>query len=347
MTQENQTDLLPALVVALDERLDVVEASPFAAVVTGFHPAELRGRAGAARLFPAAARELLAARLAALQGEEVAGLSSVVECKDGGRRPMAWSARRIPPASDGRRFLLVGQDVTALQDAAERRVRDERIAAMRQLMAGLAHESRNALQRTQVCLEMLSLVVKDRPRAVDLVERFRRAQDDLHRLFEEVQRYATLNPPRLQSCNAGALLQEVWGHLVQAHPGRELQLRVDAESVDLQCRADPALLGQAFRHILDNAVEATSGPVHVSVRWDEVRLDGRPALRATLRDSGPGFAADVRQHLFEPFFTTKPQHPGLGLAVARRNVEAHGGRLAPGAAGPGAELVLTLPREEP
>ncbi len=78
------------------------------------------------------------------------------------------------------------------------------------------------------------------------------------------------------------------------------------------------------------------------------QVDGLEALRVTVRDHGSGFAGIVRQKVFEPFVTTKVRGTGLGLAICKRIVEAHGGTIAVGdGPGPGAEVLVTLPRRKP
>ena len=74
-------------------------------------------------------------------------------------------------------------------------------------------------------------------------------------------------------------------------------------------------------------------------------LAAQPALRIAVRDNGPGMKADVRQRIFEPFFTTKTKGTGLGMAIAKRIIDAHGGRIELGPeSGRGAEIIITLPR---
>src|SRR5262249_58461376 len=87
-------------------------------------------------------------------------------------------------------LLLTGQDVTALREAQQKALQAERLAAIGQMVAGLAHESRNALQRSQACLSLLELRLRDQPEALDLLGRLQQAQDDLHRLYEGVRHYA-------------------------------------------------------------------------------------------------------------------------------------------------------------
>ncbi len=87
-------------------------------------------------------------------------------------------------------MLAIGHDLTALEEAQQRALQAERLAAIGEMVAGLSHESRNALHRSQVCLEMLTFEVEDRPEALQLIARLQAAQDDLYRVFEDVRTYA-------------------------------------------------------------------------------------------------------------------------------------------------------------
>jgi signal transduction histidine kinase len=97
--------------------------------------------------------------------------------------------------------------------------------------------------------------------------------------------------------------------------------------------------------VLENALAAASDPVCIVISCTPARLREKDALRISVRDNGPGFPVEHRGKLFEPFFTTKARGTGLGLAISKRVVEAHGGRIAAGhGPGPGAEIIITLPR---
>jgi signal transduction histidine kinase len=69
-----------------------------------------------------------------------------------------------------------------------------------------------------------------------------------------------------------------------------------------------------------------------------------PAIEVAIQDNGSGVAADARRYVFDAFFTTKTKGTGLGMAIARRIIEAHGGRLELGDSEGGAEFVIQLPR---
>jgi signal transduction histidine kinase len=121
--------------------------------------------------------------------------------------------------------------------------------------------------------------------------------------------------------------------------------------VNLECLVDQFRVEQIFRNLLENALAASKDPVVIEVGCADSSLQGRPALTISVRDNGPGLTSEQKHRIFEPFFTTKTKGTGLGMAIAKRIVEAHGGRIALGdrcgdGSGGGAEIVITLPREE-
>ena len=221
----------------------------------------------------------------------------------------------------------------------------ERLAAIGEMLDGLAHESRNALHRGQVCLEMLALEVEDRPEALRLIARLQQAQDDLHILYEDVRGYAAPIHLERRVCDLAEVWRTAWTHLAPLREGREAVLREESGGLDLHGALDPSHLEQVFRNLLENSLAACRDPVEITIGCTLAEIDGHPALRVAVHNHGPGLGAEQRQRLFEPFFTTKTKGTGLGMAIAKRIVEAHGGRIALGeGAGPGAEIILTLPR---
>ena len=233
-----------------------------------------------------------------------------------------------------------------LRIAQEKMLASERLAAIGEMMAGLAHESRNALQRSQACLEMLSLEVQDRPAALNLVARIQKAQDRLQFLHEEVRSYAAPLMVRCQRTDLREVVREAWDHLSILRQGRQAELHQEFGECDCHCHVDAAYFEQVVLNILQNSLSACSDPVHLRVRFQDTRLDEIPALQLAIADNGPGLSAEQAQRIFEPFFTTKTHGTGLGMAIAKRIVEAHGGIITVGAGQEsGAEIVITLPRQ--
>ena len=128
-------------------------------------------------------------------------------------RAIAWSARKMSLEFVPPRVVLLGHDVTDLQQIQNRLLQAERLAAVGQAMAGLAHESRNALQRSQASLELLATEIKDRPEAMKQVQRIQKAQDDLHLLYEEVQGYAGPVQLKPQLADLADLWRAAWAEM--------------------------------------------------------------------------------------------------------------------------------------
>ena len=345
---EGLIDAAQVVVLVLDEGGRVVRVNRFLEEIAGHGPDEVRGADWFDRCIPA--RDRARARAAfhrALSGEDGGEISHALATIDGDEREVDWVHRPLQRgaadhAGGGGRVLAIGHDVTALKEARRRAVQAERLAAIGQMVTGLAHESRNALQRSQACLEMLGFRLEGRPEALDLVAGIQDAQDDLQRLYEEVRCYAAPIHLDRRCLDLRDTWREAWDQLEVTRKHRDARL-VEVGPPELRCEGDRARLIQVFRNVLDNALAACDDPVVI-----EVRAEIRPGaeggeVRVALRDNGPGLGAEQRRNLFEPFYTTKTQGTGLGMAIARRIVEAHDGSIRLGPGSPGAEVVITLP----
>jgi len=229
----------------------------------------------------------------------------------------------------------------------ERFLESERLAAIGAAMNGLAHESRNALQRAQACLEMLVREVEDRPAALAMIARIESAQSDLHRLYEKVRDYAS--PLRLdpQRQTISSIVREAWLELESLRTARNVRVREIYNGSDPNCEVDRRSMMQVFGHLLKNALAACSDPVEIEITYFDVELNGQPAVKIVLKDNGTGFPAEERDKAFTAFYTTNTKGTGLGLAVSKRIVEAHGGQIVLGSESEsGAQFIITLPRRK-
>lgn len=240
------------------------------------------------------------------------------------------------------RSLISLRDVTERKRSAERALQAERLAAIGETMTALAHESRNALQRSFACLEMLALEVEDRPGAMDLLRRAQKAQEQLRQLYEEVRQWAAPINVQLQRVDLSDLWRESWMHVKQVHAGKHVRLH-ESLTGDLQCRVDPTKLGQVFRNIFENAIEVSPDAGVIELCCSPV---GANEISISIRDQGPGLTAEQLGRAFEPFFTTKTKGTGLGLAIAKRIVQSHHGKISASSPG-GACIEITLPRGMP
>lgn len=333
-----------AIVLVLDRAGKILQFNPFMEELCGYALEELREKDWFETFLPGsdqpATRDLFQR---ALEGEPVRGHINPILRRDGTPRTIAWWANPLKNAEGHTVGILsIGHDVTELQEAQRRAVQAERLAAIGKAMAGLAHESRNALQRSQVNLEMLIRRLGDRSELLEYTKRIQRAQDDLHQLYEEVREYAApirLNP---QPCDLTDLLLEVWSDLRHKREGRQAAMKQHRGPFDLEVSIDRFAIKQVFRNILENALAACADPVEIDVHFAPKLWLDRPALEIAFRDNGPGLTPEARERIFEEFYTTKTQGTGLGMAICKRIVESHGGQIAVGP-GPGAEIQITLP----
>ncbi len=221
----------------------------------------------------------------------------------------------------------------------------ERLAAIGEMMTALSHESRNAIQRSSACLELLARRFQDDAAVLPIVEEARRAQKDLQRVLAEVRDYAA--PINLEHSweDLARLWRETWEELHPVWQGRHVALIEPESALPHRVRIDAFRFRQVFRNLFENSLQACVDPVVITVTVSYLEGgEGPRVVRLSVRDNGPGAHPEDRDRVFEPFYTTKPKGTGLGMAIVKRIVEAHGGNVAlETAPGAGFEVIIHLP----
>ena len=245
-------------------------------------------------------------------------------------------------------FTGIIRDLSELERVQKQLLQAERLAAIGQMVTGLAHESRNALQRAQACLDMLSLDLQNSPEQLDLARRATTALQDLHRLYEEVRSYAAPIHLEYRTCELSTIWKKEWENLATVRRDRKIQL-IEAEgNQTISCEVDIHRMEQVFRNILENAIHACGETGVITIRSSITEWQGEPAGRIAVQDDGAGMTPEIAQQVFEPFFTTKQKGTGLGMAIVNRIMTAHAGFVSAGILTPrGAEIVLIVPLRMP
>jgi signal transduction histidine kinase len=221
--------------------------------------------------------------------------------------------------------------------------RKNRLAALGEMAAGLAHEIRNPLGGIQLYASLLAQDVAGRSESVQLVQKISGGVKRLEALVGQVLQFSRELNVNLEPTD----LSDVVDQAVELAAARTADLRV-ACHVDgprpLNVLADPLLLGQALLNLLLNAAEAAGAGGTVRVRFAPPP-EGSDVKQFHLEvcDDGPGIPPHVLDKIFNPFFTTKDTGTGLGLAIVHRVVEAHDGTiLATNAEGGGARFEIRV-----
>ncbi len=236
---------------------------------------------------------------------------------------------------------LLQAQTEAIAAARSRLAQSEKLAALGQLATAIAHEVRNPLgvirSAAQGVGETLPASDDDGRRACSFITA------EIDRLNSVITALLAFARPLRLVPRAVAVRQVIDSALQLARAeldGKRVAVR-RREAADLPAlQADPDLVSQVLLGLLANALEVLGSGGEIEL---EARADGG-AVEIAVADSGPGVPAELRGRIFEPFFTTRTRGTGLGLAVARQIVEAHGGRIDVGdRPGGGARFVIRLP----
>ena len=233
----------------------------------------------------------------------------------------------------------------ALERAQRDLVQQEKLAALGRLAAGVAHEVRNPLGVIRAAASMVQEGFAPGDEAHRACRFICEEIDRLNTLITALLAFARPSEPRFASAAIAPAVERVLELARQAARARDVRLAWERAPLP-EVRADPDLLAQLLLDLVHNAVEAVAPGGCVAVR---AAADGA-SVRIEVSDDGPGVPPERRQAVFEPFVTTKPRGTGLGLAMASRIAEAHGGPLVyvPGAGlgpeGRGACFRFALPR---
>jgi two-component system sensor histidine kinase PilS (NtrC family) len=252
------------------------------------------------------------------------------------------------------------QDITQKKRVEALRRRAERLEAVAELSASLAHEIKNPLASIRSAVEQISSDSIDPDDSRLLKTLVVRESDRLSRLLTEFIDFARVKLTAPAPVDFPAVVQEV-AELARAHPdaeGRTVRVSVRGAPEHLWLRGAEDLLHRAVWNLVLNGLQWTGPDGAVELAIDEVESDLlSPALgtsglvRLTVTDTGPGIEEEIREHIFDPFFTRRTGGTGLGLALVQRTVEAHGGAIfvdnAPAGSPHGATFTLYLPALPP
>jgi len=206
--------------------------------------------------------------------------------------------------------------------------RQQKLAHFGELAAGVAHEIRNPLTAISARLFTIQKSLAQGTTAHDDATVIREEIGRLNRIVRDFLELARPSEPRRVPLAAGTVLHEVRDLLAPEYEKQGIDLNLEA-AVATPFQADRQQLKQVLINLVQNAAESMKdgGAIRLRARGDVRRLNGdkKDVVVIEVEDHGPGIPATVQRRLFDPFFSTKPGGTGLGLPIAGRIIEAHGG----------------------
>lgn len=258
--------------------------------------------------------------------------------KDGA---LYWVDTTIVPFLDDRgkpyQYMALRYEITARKVSEERLREQEALARLGQMAAVVAHEVKNPIAGIRGALQVISSRMpgdsRDKPIIGDIIARL----DSLNGIVHDLLVFARPRQLRSEPVELSRLIRNTLD-LLHRDPAFA-QLDVTYPTAEAVAQGDAEQLQLVFTNVLMNAAQAMGGAGRIAIAI--TRLERQWTV--SIADEGPGMSPEVREKIFEPFFTTKHRGTGLGLPIARRVVEAHGGRIeidTPGTGGTVVEIVL-------
>jgi two-component system, NtrC family, sensor histidine kinase PilS len=342
-------------IITIDVQGRILFANSMAARLIGFNEETVRGK-NIQEVVTSYAPALSAALDKAVHGHERVTRGEAAITVNGRTFPIGFTTTTM--SADGSPDSISGtvifQDISDNKRLEELRLRTERLEAVAELSASLAHEIKNPLASIRSAVEQLGA----RGRATEdervLATLIVRESDRLSRLLSEFLDFARVRVTRGERVNMGEVAQAAV-RLADTHPDRKSGVSVTCvvPTEPMIVEGDEDLLHRAIFNITLNAVQAapaTSG--RVTVELSRLNVEQIPtgvpfevsAVALRVSDNGPGIPIELRERVFDPFFTTKTGGTGLGLPIVHRAIEAHRGFVFMDSSPKGTRFTVLLPQ---
>ncbi len=228
---------------------------------------------------------------------------------------------------------LLTSEVGRLREELARKNRElrrrERLAALGEMAAGLAHEIRNPLGGIRVFASLLEQDLGDRPDACRLVRKIDRGVLRLEKIVTDILEFGRPAQPNPGRVDVLRLMQET-AELARSTSGEDVDVEVRSDETEMQFMTDGAMLQRALLNLVRNAMEASASSSPPGCVMLEAGRAGEHGWQVRVLDDGPGIAREDMDRIFNPFFTRKDTGTGLGLAIVHQIVVSLGGQIKAG-----------------
>ncbi|RJX27954.1 MAG: PAS domain S-box protein [Desulfurivibrio sp.] len=239
----------------------------------------------------------------------------------------SWTRLNMPGDSENARVYTM-QDLSVIKKMEEKVRQAEKMAAIGEMAAGIAHEFRNPLAAISGAAQVLENDFEPATSSRSLMNIIIRECDRLEETISQFLEFSKPATPEKSWLSIAGIVQESCDLLTR---GRNWDQRFAVKTIipeNLDCWADARQVKQVILNLMENArnaMEQTGGAITISA--SEISEDGQEKTLLQVADNGPGIAEKFMDQIFEPFFTTRENGTGLGLAIVRQLVDSHGGQV--------------------
>jgi signal transduction histidine kinase len=232
---------------------------------------------------------------------------------------------------------LLFKDLTRVEQLEERERLRDRLAALGEMAAAIAHEVKNPLAGIQVVAGLLKRQLPESPDAHALLNDIINEAKMANQIVVQVLEFVRPMSLQVESVSITTVVDDAMATIRSLPAAGRTTIAVDRDTQIPRFEGDRLQLRQLFTNLLTNAVEAMrdGGRIWVTFGYAEADEPTEPGeqpdyagyVTVEVTDDGPGIPEEVTEQMFSPFFTTKPRGTGLGLAIVRKIVNAHDGRI--------------------
>jgi two-component system sensor histidine kinase PilS (NtrC family) len=252
--------------------------------------------------------------------------------QDDQHKIIGFSAAPFEDSENGNASVIINfRDITVIRRMEEALKRADRLAALGELSARMAHEIRNPLAAMSGAVQMLAEQGSIGSNDSRLLEIVLRESGRLNKLITDFLAYARPSLPDMVDIDLHSMVEDL---ILLLHSDRQFESIEICNRVPshMMIQADFNQISQVFMNLIRNSADAMleGGTIIIDARFLFNGAEGfrkSPTVVITITDSGKGIDADMVKHVFEPFWTSKAEGTGLGLAIIYRIIEAHGGSI--------------------
>ncbi len=321
-------------IVATDQDFKVVVFNPGAEAIFGRKAEDIIGKANALDFYPPELAELFRQKASSPRKDsEIQWQEATISDAEGNQKPVRFSGSILHEENRMMGSVAFFQDLTEIKRLQRELVQAERLAAVGQTVAGLAHGIKNILHGLKGGSYIMDVGIKrnDPEKTRQGWEMLKKNIERTSDLVMDLLSYSKQREPEFEPCDPNDIVMEVCNLVRQKAEENNIELQTDLDEKIGTVLLDPHTVHTTLLNLVTNAVDACIfDPNPKDRQWVRIKsskLDDREIL-FQVSDNGCGMSEDIQAKLFTSFFSTKGHMgTGLGLLVTRKMIEEHGGRI--------------------